>query len=1084
MNMKTLTGKSHQNLRAAMNACLAAALCLFSASALLGQADQGPAPRFQMAPLNPAFVKWLEAQKEREARLALGLAVEPPQTDPASGMRLGYIPDPKWPKTPNAPLTQMEAMVKAGLTTYAPTYDLRSLGFVSPVRNQGSYGTCWAFSSIAALESNMRKSGSYPGDLSEWHLAYFTYNPINGIPSFTQKSVSGHATFDQGGNVDRAIAIMTRGDLAGGPVSAASAPYGNLGALPTGSERSIAKVKYASYTETASVDTIKGLLQEYGVVAISMLIDTDSRYYNDANRAFRMVQTGTSNVNHGVNIVGWDDNFSKDKFPTLNQPSTNGAWIIRNSWGTGWHDAGYFYMSYDTSIFYIGVYIGEAGADAKTYQYDMYGDVTAYGLGPLFWMSNIFTASADHSIKAVGFFTEGDGAGYEISIRKGVGSNPSSGTLALGPQSGTAGAAGYYRIDLNSPVSVGAGEKFAVIVKLTDTDSSYQLPVSMAYSGYTDGATATPGVGWISYNNGSSWNEATSYLSNATVSICVKAFADNDTAVPVDSVSLNKASTALTVGATETLSATVLPTNATNKAVNWSSSNESVATVSSSGLVTAVAAGSATITATSQANSAKSATCAVTVTAIPVESVSLNKTSTTLTVGATETLTATVLPNNASNKSVTWSSSDTSVATVTNAGLVRGVAAGTATITATSAADSTKKATCAVTVTAIPVESVSLNKTSTTLTVGAAETLSATVQPSNATNKNVNWSSSNESVATVSGGRVTAVAVGTATITATSAADSEKKATCAVTVNPVITVSVSPKNSNLQPGGTETFTAIVTGTSNTAVTWTVDGGTITQEGLYTAPSATGTYTIRATSKADTNKYDTATVTVTAVPVVTVSVSPKTVTLNQGATQTFSANVTGTSNHNVTWSVIGQGNITQAGVYTAPAAEGSFTVKATSQADSSKSDTATVTVNPASIVFTNIPKALFVTDTAQLQASAVGLPNTAVTWAVTSGTITQTGFYTAPAAPPSGDGRATITATSQASALSNSVKILIRAVEYARFGTDGNSKTNPQLLDLANAIGSTAPADLAKYDINGDGVINNEDLAMLFRIMGW
>jgi C1A family cysteine protease len=168
---------------------------------------------------------------------------------------------------------------------------------------------------------------------------------------------------------------------------------------------------------TADTDTIKGLLQEYGVVAISMQMDTNAKYYNSSNRAFRMVQSGTTSTNHGVNIVGWDDTFSRTKFPAGNQPTVDGAWIIRNSWGTSWHDAGYFYMSYDTTIISIGVYIGTEGADAKTYQYDMFWRQGGIGYGSdTVWFSNIFTANGNHSIKAVAFGATQPGATYEISV--------------------------------------------------------------------------------------------------------------------------------------------------------------------------------------------------------------------------------------------------------------------------------------------------------------------------------------------------------------------------------------------------------------------------------------------------------------------------------------------------------------------------------------------------------------------------------------------------------------------------------------------------------------------------------------------
>lgn len=168
---------------------------------------------------------------------------------------------------------------------------------------------------------------------------------------------------------------------------------------------------------------------------------------------------------------------------------------------------------------------------------------------------------------------------------------------------------------------------------------------------------------------------------------------------------------------------------------------------------------------------------------IPVQSVSLDKTSLELTEGGTGTLIATVEPSNATNKNVTWESSNKSVATVDANGLVTAVSAGTATITVTTE-DSNKTATCAVTVAAatVPVTGVTLNKTSTSLYVGDTETLTATVEPSDATNKTVTWTSSNPSVATVENGVVTAVGAGTATITVTTV-DGGFTADCTVTVS-------------------------------------------------------------------------------------------------------------------------------------------------------------------------------------------------------------------------------------------------------------------------------------------------------------
>jgi uncharacterized protein YjdB len=249
---------------------------------------------------------------------------------------------------------------------------------------------------------------------------------------------------------------------------------------------------------------------------------------------------------------------------------------------------------------------------------------------------------------------------------------------------------------------------------------------------------------------------------------------------PVTSVSLNKNTLALETGEYETLTATVLPENATNKEVTWTSSNTNVATVSG-GTVTAVGAGSATITVKTKSGS-KTATCSVTVTdhVYPVTGVSLNASTGTVDAGGTLTLTETITPSNATNKGVSWSSSNEEVATVDN-GVVTGVKAGQASITVTTD-DGNFQASCLVTVNNVAVTGVSLNKTEATIGINGKVTLTPTIEPSNATVKEVTWSSSNESIATVDNGVVTGVVEGDATITVDTN-DGHFQATCAITVS-------------------------------------------------------------------------------------------------------------------------------------------------------------------------------------------------------------------------------------------------------------------------------------------------------------
>src|SRR3989441_545238 len=269
--------------------------------------------------------------------------------------------------------------------------------------------------------------------------------------------------------------------------------------------------------------------------------------------------------------------------------------------------------------------------------------------------------------------------------------------------------------------------------------------------------------------------------------------------VPVASVAGSPVAAGPTVGATTQLTAT--PEDSTGPALGgragtWATSNAAVATVSASGLVTGVAAGSATITATSEG---QSGTSAITVTNVPVASVTISPTAAGVTVGATTQLTATPKDANGtalSGRVVTWATSNAAAATVSASGLVTGVAAGSATITATSEGQS---GTSAITGTNVPVASVTVNPAAVSLTVGATKDAAGNVL----TGRTVTWSSSNTSVATVSGtGLVTGLTAGTATITATS----EGVASTAATT---VTAPTNP--------GTVTDLAVV-GVADTGVT--------------------------------------------------------------------------------------------------------------------------------------------------------------------------------------------------------------------------------------------------------------------------
>lgn len=310
-------------------------------------------------------------------------------------------------------------------------------------------------------------------------------------------------------------------------------------------------------------------------------------------------------------------------------------------------------------------------------------------------------------------------------------------------------------------ITAGGGTITSITITCSANGNSSYGPQKFSGTGYT-GGTGKTGT-W----SGSSTSVTLS--NSAQVKVTKIDITYTPATIHVSSVSLNKTELILAVDEFENLTATITPNNATDKSVTWSTSNSAIADVDQTGKVNAIAAGGpVTITATSNDDNTKTATCTVNVIAerVSVLSVNLNKTSTEITIGGTETLTATVNPDNATNKNVAWSTSNAAVATVDN-GVVSALSVGTANITVTTE-DGSKTAICAVTVNPILVKNVSLNKNTTEITIGGTETLTATVNPDNATNNSITWSSSNNAVASVVDGVVTANAVGTATITITS----------------------------------------------------------------------------------------------------------------------------------------------------------------------------------------------------------------------------------------------------------------------------------------------------------------------------
>jgi len=436
--------------------------------------------------------------------------------------------------------------------------------------------------------------------------------------------------------------------------------------------------------------------------------------------------------------------------------------------------------------------------------------------------------------------------------------------------------------------------------------------------------------------------------------------------IPPVTVAVSPKTPTVASGATQQFTAVV--SNASNTTVTWTASS---GTVTATGLFTAptvTANTEVTVTATLIADNTKSDFATVTVTppkpTITGVTTACNPTS--VQSGQTSQCVATVSGTGNYSSAVTWIATP---GTMNTAGLYTAptvTAIMHATITATSVQDASKSNSVAVTVTPPPptITTVTVVPDPASVQVNQTMQFRATVTGTGSFNPSVTWSASAGTISP--SGLFTAPATaGNTVVTATSVQDTTKSgsASVAVTTIPVVAVAVSPKTSTVISGGTEQFNAIVTGSSNTAVTWTTSVGTITQTGLFTAPVVTTSTTVivAATSVADTSKSDSVTVTVTPPPPtitgVTTVCNPTSV--QSGQTSQCAATVSGTGSYSstVTWTA-SAGTITQTGLFTAPtvATTATASVIATSVQDPTKSGTTKITVNPppANLTFAKIP----------------------------------------------------------------------------------------------------------------------------------
>ena len=402
---------------------------------------------------------------------------------------------------------QASALDTAGNESIIPTrYDLREKLRVPEVRNQGIYGTCWAFAALGAMESSLM-----PEEQAVYSADHMTLN--NGF----------NLTQQDGGDYTMGMAYLAAWN---GPVYEVDDPYGDN---ETNTELTAVKhVQEMQVINGKDYEQIKEAVFQYGGVQTSIYNDlrstrSNSKYYNAENAAYCYI--GTEKPNHDVVIIGWDDSYPKENFSM--DLEGDGAFICQNSWGEEFGENGVFYVSYyDTNVGTHNVaYTRVDPVDNydNIYQSDLCGWVGQLGYNKeSVYGANVFTAENDETLVAASFYATGKDTQYELYVVQDFEDEESLEKM-IPVASGKLSNAGYYTISFDQEIAVDKGEKYAIVLHIITPGSVHPMAIEYAADEATENVILDDGESYISAN-GSNW------VSVETVekcNLCIKVFSDN-----------------------------------------------------------------------------------------------------------------------------------------------------------------------------------------------------------------------------------------------------------------------------------------------------------------------------------------------------------------------------------------------------------------------------------------------------------------------------------------------------------------------------------------------------------------------------